>query len=418
MSQTTFEIKSPAQNFDVASCRSNFPILSRTVNDHPLTYLDNAATTQKPQSVIDRLSTYYREENSNVHRGVHFLSQLATDAYENSRETVRRFVNARTTKEIIFTSGTTDSINLVTATFGRSLGAGDRVLISAMEHHANIVPWQMLCEATGAILDVARIEENGELNFDSYEELLSLSPKIVSIVYASNSLGTINPVRDIVSKAHERGIPVLLDAAQMMVHDRVDVQELDCDFMCFSAHKMLGPTGVGVLYGKEQLLDSLPPYRGGGDMIDTVSFAGTTYADLPNRLEAGTPNIAGVIGLGAAIEYLEALPFDAVRVHEENLLKECTEELATLGGITLVGTASNKVSVVSFNIDSVHPYDAGTILDKMGVAVRTGHHCTMPLMERLKQPGTIRASFAFYNNRSDIDALIEAVSRAKSMLVA
>jgi cysteine desulfurase / selenocysteine lyase len=366
---------------DLLHIRNDFPLLQRTVHNKPLVYLDNGATTQKPKSVIDAESTYYSEYNSNIHRGVHHLSQLATQAFEDVREEVKNFINAASTDEIIFTKGTTDGINLIASCFGRKfLNAGDEVLISAMEHHSNIVPWQMICEERGAQLKVIPINEAGELKMDAFEKLVSSKTKIVSVVYVSNALGTINPVEEIIEKAHTLNIPVLLDAAQSISHFPTDVQELDCDFLVFSSHKLFGPTGVGVLYGKAQLLNELPPYQGGGDMIKEVSFEKTTYNVLPHKFEAGTPNIAGVIGLGEAIKYVTSIGFNWIEQQENELLTYATQKLRSIEGLKIYGTASQKVSVISFLIEGTHPFDVGTIIDQLGIAVRTGHHCTQPLM--------------------------------------
>ncbi len=403
---------------DLLHIRNDFPLLQRTVHNKPLVYLDNGATTQKPKSVIDAESTYYSEYNSNIHRGVHHLSQLATQAFENVREEVKNFINAASTDEIIFTKGTTDGINLIASCFGRKfLNAGDEVLISAMEHHSNIVPWQMICEERGAQLKVIPINEAGELLMAEFDRLLSSKTKIVSVVYVSNALGTINPVEEIIEKAHTLNIPVLLDAAQSISHFPTDVQELDCDFLVFSSHKLFGPTGVGVLYGKAQLLNELPPYQGGGDMIKEVSFEKTTYNVLPHKFEAGTPNIAGVIGLGEAIKYVTSIGFNWIEQQENELLNYATQKLRSIEGLKIYGTASQKVSVISFLIEGTHPFDVGTIIDQLGIAVRTGHHCTQPLMTFYDIPGTIRASFSFYNTKDEVDALHEALLKAKKMLL-
>ncbi len=408
---------SESARLDVVSLRERFPILSRKVYNRRLAYLDSAATTQKPRSVIDRISKYYEEENSNVHRGIHHLSQVATDEFEGARAAVATYLNADSPSEIIFTKGTTESFNLLASTLGQRLNQADRILVTELEHHANIVPWQLLCGRSGTTLDVVPIKDTGELDIDAFAVLLEKKPKIVSFVHTSNSLGIRNEVRQMTDMAHSAGAIVIVDGAQATAHERVDVRKLNCDFFCFSAHKMFGPTGIGGLYGKKELLESLPPYQGGGDMIETVSFSGTTFAELPNRLEAGTPNISGAIGFGAAIRFLESLDFNEVAIHESQLLNQCTDGLNNIGGVTIFGTAPNKASVVSFNIDGVHPYDTGSILDQLGVAVRTGHHCTMPLMERLGLPGTVRASIALYNNSEDIDQFIDAVTKAKGMLI-
>jgi cysteine desulfurase/selenocysteine lyase len=403
--------------YDIHSIRNDFPILKRYVNDKPLVYLDNGASTQKPQIVIDAINEYYTAQNSNIHRGVHFLSQLATDAYEVTRRKLQSFINAKQDYEIILTKGTTDSINLVASCYGEAfVKEGDEIIISAMEHHSNIVPWQMLCERKGAHLKVVPITDAGELDMDAFAGMLNERVKLVSITYVSNTLGTINPVRDIIRLAHLQDIPVLLDAAQAIQHIGVDVQELDVDFLAFSGHKMYGPTGIGVLYGKERLLRSMPPYQGGGDMIKDVSFEKTTYADLPFKFEAGTPNIEAGVSLAFAIDYLNAIGIDMIAQHEADLLAYATSELLAIEGLRIIGTATDKSSVISFLVGEIHPYDVGVILDKLGVAVRTGHHCTQPLMKRFGIPGTVRASIGLYNTREDIDVLVEGVKRAVRML--
>ena len=390
--------------------RRDFPILSRSVHGKPLVYLDNGATSQKPQAVIEALSRYYREENSNIHRGVHFLSERATAAYEEARQKIQAFINAAHKEEIIFVRGTTEAVNLVAQSYGRSaLKAGDEIIISAMEHHSNIVPWQMLREQTGARLRVIPINHDGELVLDEYRRLLNDKTKIVSVTHVSNALGTVAPVHEIVAAAHERGIPVMLDGAQAVPHLKVDVQELGCDFYAFSGHKMFGPTGVGVLYGRRELLDKMPPYQGGGDMISLVTFEKTHYNVLPYKFEAGTPNIAGGIGLGAAVDYLQRLAWEQVVAHEEDLLAYATEKLAVIDGLRIIGTAKEKVGVLSFVFDKIHAHDVGTILDQEGVAVRAGHHCAMPVMQRFGVPATTRASLAFYNTRDEIDVLANAI---------
>jgi cysteine desulfurase/selenocysteine lyase len=401
---------------DVEKVRKDFPILSRKVNGKPLVYFDNGASSQKPQSVIDATTKYYAYENANIHRGVHTLSQEATSAYEVVREKVRAFINADKSHEIIFTKGTTDSINLVAFSFGRThVNEGDEVLISAMEHHSNIVPWQMICEEKKAKLKVIPINDNGELMMDEFRNLLSKKTKIVAITHISNSLGTINPVKEIIAAAHEKGIPVLIDGAQAIHHTAVDVKELDCDFYAFSAHKMYGPTGVGVLYGKEELLNAIPPYQGGGDMIKTVTFEKTTYNELPHKFEAGTPNIAGGIAFGAAIDYINSVGVENIAAYEHELTEYALEQLNTVPGIKFIGNAKERASVISFLLDNIHPYDAGVILDKMGIAVRTGHHCTQPLMDRFKIPGTVRASFAFYNTKEEVDVLVRGLHKVIDM---
>lgn len=401
---------------DIHKIRADFPILSQEVNGQPLVYFDNGATSQKPQVVIDAISKYYSEINANIHRGVHTLSQLATDAYEIARCKVQRHINARYNYEVIFTSGTTHAINLVANGFASLLQAGDEVLVSALEHHSNIVPWQMICERTGARLKVIPMNEQGELIMTAYDQLLSTKTKIVAVNHISNALGTINPIKYIIDQAHAVGAAVLIDGAQATPHLKPDVLALNCDFYVFSGHKICGPTGVGILYGKEAWLRKLPPYQGGGEMIATVTFEKTTYADLPHKFEAGTPNISGGIVLGTAIDYLNSIGFDAIAAYEQELLAYATEQLLTIEGLTLYGTAAAKASVISFNIDGIHPYDIGTIIDKLGIAVRTGHHCAQPIMDFYKIPGTIRASFAFYNTKEEIDLMVAAIKRAKMML--
>lgn len=401
---------------DIQSVRRDFPLLSQTVNDKPLVYFDNAATSQKPQVVINAISKYYQEINANIHRGVHTLSQHATDAYENARKKVQIHLNAKHSHEIIFTAGTTHGINLIANGFSSFVQQGDEVMVSAMEHHSNIVPWQMLCERAGAKLVVIPMNEKGELILDAFNELLSERVKIVAVSHISNALGTINPVKYIIEQAHKKGAAVLIDGAQAAAHLRPDVHELDCDFYVFSGHKICGPTGTGILYGKEEWLNKLPPYQGGGEMIKEVRFEKSTYADLPHKFEAGTPNIAGGIVLGTAIDYLNTLGFENIMAYENELLDYGTKKLLEIEGVTFIGTAQAKTSVLSFIIEGLHPYDVGTIVDKLGVAVRTGHHCAQPVMEFFKIPGTIRASFAFYNTKEEIDIFIEAVKKAKMML--
>ena len=397
---------------DVASIREDFPILKQRINDKPLVYLDNAATSQKPQAVIDALVNYYTCINSNVHRGVHTLSQRATDAYEESRSKVRQFINAADDKEIIFVRGTTEGINLVAQTYGRqNIGPDDEIIISAMEHHSNIVPWQILCQEKGAHLKVVPINDEGELLLDEYEKLLSPRTKLVSIVHQSNALGTINPVEQIVDLAHRRGVPVLLDGAQSVAHVPIDVTRVGCDFYVFSGHKLYGPTGVGVLYGKAELLDAMPPYQGGGEMIRSVTFEKTLYNTIPNKFEAGTQNIAGSIGLGAAIDYVTNLGMENIAAYENELLAYGAERLADIGPVRLIGTARHKGSILSFVLGNVHPHDVGTILDAEGIAVRTGHHCAQPLMDRFGVPATVRASLAFYNTKEEIDTLVKGIDR-------
>lgn len=395
-----------AENKNVEKWRKDFPILDQKVNGHDLVYLDNAATTQKPNSVIDTITRYYSEINSNIHRGVHTLSQLATDEYENTREKVRSFLNAGKTSEIIFTRGTTEAINLIASSWGGSeLKSGDEIIISEMEHHSNIVPWQMICEKTGAILKIIPMNDDGELLIDEYKKLINEKTKIVAVVHVSNALGTINPVKEIIEIAHRYDALVLLDGAQAVAHLTVDVQELDCDFYAFSGHKLYGPTGIGVLYGKEALLEKIPPYQGGGDMILTVSFDKTEYNDLPYKFEAGTPNIADTIALNTAIDYVLDIGLDVISAHEDALLKYATEQLQELPGFRPIGTATQKASVLSFVIKGIHPHDLGTILDTEGIATRTGHHCAMPVMTHFGLPATARASFALYNTKAEVDVL-------------
>ncbi|MBP6181285.1 cysteine desulfurase [Flavobacterium sp.] len=401
---------------DIQKIRADFPILSRTVNGKPLVYFDNGATSQKPQVVIDAISKYYQEINANIHRGVHTLSQLATDAYENSRGKLQNHINAKFAHEVLFTSGTTHGINLVANGFASILKPGDDVLVSALEHHSNIVPWQMLCEKTGATLRVIPMNEDGELIMSEYDKLLSDKTKIVTVNHISNALGTVNPIKYMIDKAHEVGAAILIDGAQAVPHLKPDVQELDCDFYAFSGHKMCGPTGTGILYGKEAWLNKLPPYQGGGEMIKEVTFEKTTYADLPHKFEAGTPNIAGGIVLGTAVDYMNEVGFENIQQQEKELLEHATKRLLEIEGLKIFGTAKEKTSVVSFNIEGIHPYDIGTIIDKLGIAVRTGHHCTQPIMNFFCIPGTIRASFAFYNTKEEIDVMVEAIKRAQLML--
>ncbi|MEQ8705449.1 MAG: cysteine desulfurase [Phaeodactylibacter sp.] len=403
--------------FDIDKIRKDFPLLEQEMNGKPIVFLDSAASSQKPAQVIDRLNDYYRTGNANVHRGVYQLSQEATTAFEEARELVRQFINAPSEKEVIFVRGSTEGINLVASSYGRKfINPGDAVLITAMEHHSNIVPWQMICEERGAELRVAPVNDAGELEMDALYELLDERVKIVSLVHISNALGTINPVKDIIVRAHELGIPVLVDGAQAIPHGQVDMQALDADFYTFSGHKMFGPTGIGVLYGKEKWLEQMPPYHGGGEMIKTVTFEKTTYNELPHKFEAGTPDISGVIGLGEAVKYMQEVGYDNISRHEHELLVYATEQLEQIEGLRIIGTAKEKASVISFIVEGVHPYDLGAILDKLGIAVRTGHHCTQPLMARYEIPGTVRASFAFYNNKADIDALVAGINRAVLML--
>lgn len=400
----------------VEDIRKEFPILQRQVNGKPLIYFDNAATSQTPQQVIDVIVDYYSNYNANIHRGVHSLSQEATDKYEEARHKIQQHFNAKESHEIIMTAGTTHSINIVASGFTSLLQKGDEIIVSALEHHSNIVPWQMLCERTGAILKVIPINMDGELVMSVYDSLLSDKTKLVFVNHVSNALGTINPIEDIIKKAHAVGAAVLVDGAQSCPHIKPDVQSLDVDFYVASAHKMCGPTGVGVLYGKEEWLNKLPPYQGGGEMIAEVTFEKTTYAGLPHKFEAGTPNICGGIAFGAAVDYMNAVGFEAIATYEHELLEYATKQLLDIEGLKIYGTAQHKTSVISFNLEGIHPYDVGTILDKMGVAVRTGHHCAQPIMDYFKIPGTVRASFAFYNTKHEIDILVEGVKKAKMML--
>ncbi|RYC52481.1 aminotransferase class V-fold PLP-dependent enzyme [Flagellimonas olearia] len=403
-------------SLDIAAIRKDFPILNREVNGQPLVYLDNAATSQTPQQVIDVIVDYYQNYNANIHRGVHSLSQEATDAYEIARNKIQKHFNIAHSYEVIFTSGTTHGINLVATGFTSFLKKGDEVLVSAMEHHSNIVPWQMLCERTGAQLKVIPMNLDGELVMEEYHALLSEKTKLVFCNHVSNALGTINPIKEIIDAAHEVGAAVLIDGAQAAAHIKPDLQALDVDFYTVSAHKMCGPTGVGMLYGKEEWLKKLPPYQGGGEMIAEVTFEKTTYADLPHKFEAGTPNICGGIAFGAALDYMNHLGFDAITQYEDELMHYATEQLLSIEGLKIYGTAAHKTSVISFNIEGIHPYDIGTILDKLGIAVRTGHHCAQPIMDFYKIPGTVRASFSFYNTQDEVDKLVAGVKRAKGML--
>ncbi len=406
----------PYAAFDVQRIREDFPALAQTVHGKPLVYLDNAATSQKPQAVIDAVSRFYSADCSNIHRGVHLLSQRATEAYEGARARVQRFINARDVREVIFVRGTTEGINLVASAYGRKqVGPGDEIVISAMEHHSNIVPWQLLCEEKGARLRVIPINDDGDLLLDEYETLLGPKTKLVSVVYVSNALGTINPLKRIIELAHRWNVPVLVDGAQAAPHLTVDVQALDCDFYTFSGHKAYGPTGVGVLYGKAALLEAMPPYQGGGDMIRSVTFEKTSYNSLPYKFEAGTPNIAGGIGLGAAIEYVEGVGLSTVARHEQELLAYATEALREIPGLRLIGTAVEKASVLSFVLDGVHPHDIGTILDREGIAIRTGHHCAQPVMKRFGIPATARASLAMYNTREEVEALVKGLHQVRKV---
>jgi cysteine desulfurase/selenocysteine lyase len=401
----------------VDSIRTDFPILQQQVNGHPLAYLDNAASSQHPQSVIDAISQYYLKDHANVHRGVHSLSQRATNQFEGARDEVRRFINARSTKEVIFTRGTTEAINLVAESFIRPRAqSGDEILISALEHHANIVPWQQVCQNTGAVLKVIPITQQGEVDFAAFETLINSRTKLLALSHVSNALGTIVPVEKFIAVAKRHGVPVLLDGAQAIPHTAVDIQQLDCDFYCFSAHKLCGPTGIGVLYGKQSLLEAMPPWQTGGDMILTVSFEKTTYNQLPWKFEAGTPHIAGAIGLGAALRYLNTLGMNNIANYEQYLLSYATQQLSQVDGLRIIGTAAHKAAVLSFVMKGIHPHDLGTILDAEGVAIRAGHHCAMPVMSFYGIPATARASFAFYNNCDDVDQLVRALGRAREVM--
>jgi cysteine desulfurase/selenocysteine lyase len=410
------QLRDAGVEFDVDKVRTDFPILRQRVRGKALVYLDNAATSQKPQVVIDAIRQYYERDNANIHRGVHFLSEHATEEYEAARRTVQGFLNAADASEIIFVRGATEAINLVAQTYGRTnVHAGDEVLITAMEHHSNIVPWQILCEEKGARLRVAPISDSGELLLEEFENLLGPRTKIVAVTHVSNALGTITPVQRIIEMAHRWNIPVLVDGAQAVPHLKVDVQALDCDFYVFSGHKVYGPTGIGVLYGKSALLDSMPPYQSGGDMISSVTFEKTTYNKLPYKFEAGTPHVAGAIGLGAAIEYVNGLGMDNIAAHEDELLAYATETVSAIPGIRLIGTAKEKAGVLSFLLDSIHPHDIGTILDQEGIAIRTGHHCAQPVMQRFGIAATARASFALYNTREEVDALVEGIQKVREV---
>jgi cysteine desulfurase/selenocysteine lyase len=402
--------------FSVREIREEFPALRQQIYGKNLIYFDNGATSQKPQIVLDAINKFYSKENANIHRGVHFMSQKATTEYEESRKRIQKYINARKSEEIIFTKGTTDGINLVASSYGELLQAGDEIIISAMEHHSNIVPWQMLCIRKGLGLRVAPINKKGELLMDEFENMLSKKTKLVAITHISNTLGTINPVKEVIEKAHAVGAKVLVDGAQSIQHMRVDVKDLNCDFYVFSSHKVFGPTGIGVIYGKEDLLDRMPPYQGGGDMISRVTFERTTYNELPFKFEAGTPHIAGGICLGTAFQFLESIDMTAAEKHERELAKYAEDILDTFEGLHIIGEAKNKTSVVSFTVDGLHPFDIGTLLDKQGIAVRTGHHCTQPLMDFYKIPGTVRASFAFYNTKQEIDTFVAALEKSISML--
>ena len=402
----------PLDERSVQKLREDFPILKQLVHGKPLVYLDNAATSQKPRQVIDAIADYYESYNSNVHRGLHALSEQATQAYEGARGIVRSFLNAEEDREIIFVKGTTEGINLVASSYGRAhLQQGDEIIISEMEHHSNIVPWQILCEEKGAVLKVVPFNDDGELLLDEYERMLGPRTKLVSMTYISNALGTVNPVKSIIEIAHERGVPVLIDGAQAVPHRPVDVQDLDCDFFVFSSHKVFGPTGMGILYGKAEILDSMPPYQGGGDMIRSVTFEKTTYNDLPYKFEAGTPNVAGAIGLGSALEYVSRIGMNNIEEYEKSLLSYATEAVSSIEGVRIIGTASQKAGVLSFLLDQVHAHDVGTVLDTEGVAIRTGHHCAQPVMKHYGIAATARASLAFYNTRADIDALVKGLDK-------
>lgn len=413
---TVTSLNSVESPLDVDHIRADFPVLAQTVNNKLLVYLDNAATAQKPNQVINVINAYYREYNSNIHRGIHTLSQKATDAYEGARNTIRDFLHAESEKEIIFVRGATEAINLVAQSYGLShLKASDEIIITEMEHHANIVPWQMLSQTSGIILNYIPINDTGELIMEEYDRLLSDKTKLVAVGHISNALGTINPIKTIIDKAHAAGAKVLIDGAQAVPHTNVDVQQLDCDFYVFSGHKLFGPTGIGVLYGKQELLESMPPYQSGGDMIKMVSMTNTVYNDLPHKFEAGTPHIAGVIGLGAAVDYVNTIDLNAVAHYEKDLLDYAMLRASETDGMRLVGTAKEKTSILSFTLDGIHPHDIGTILDDEGVAIRTGHHCAMPIMERFCIPATARASFTFYNTHQEVDALFDAINKCKQV---
>ena len=413
---TAQKLDHEANGFDLDAIRADFPVLKQEVRGKPLVYLDNAATAQKPRQVIEALADYYRAYNANIHRGLHTLSEKATAEYEAARDKLRQFINAASLKEIIFVRGATEAINLVAQSYGRhALKPGDEIIITELEHHSNIVPWQLLCEQTGALLKYIPINDAGELMLEEYDRLLSDRTRLVAVGHISNALGTINPVKTIIDKAHAAGAKVLIDGAQAVPHARVDVRALDCDFYAFSGHKLFGSTGIGVLYGRQALLEAMPPYQGGGDMIRTVSMSGTTYNDLPYKFEAGTPHIAGVIALGAAVDYVNGLDFEQAAQHEAALLDYANEQAARIKGLTPVGTAAEKTSILSFTLEGVHPHDIGTILDDEGIAIRAGHHCAMPVMERFGIPATARASFAFYNSRAEVDTLMRAIEKCKRL---
>jgi cysteine desulfurase / selenocysteine lyase len=414
--ESSGHMRSNSARFDVEKIRHDFPILARDVRGKKLVYLDNAATSQKPRAVIDAITRYYEQENANIHRGVHFLSQLATSEHDRARQAVRSFINASDVKELIFVRGTTEAINLVAQTYGRvNVGSGDEVLITAMEHHSNIVPWQILCDEKGTKLRVAPINDAGELILDEFAKLLTSRTKIVAVAHVSNALGTVNPLAQIIEMAHKKNIPVLVDGAQAVPHMKVDVQALDCDFYTLSSHKMFGPMGIGVLYGKAELLEAMPPYQGGGDMISSVTFEKTTYNKLPFKFEAGTPDVAGAIGLGAAVEYLNEVGMDNIAKYEHELLVYATDKLSAITGVGLIGTAKERAGVISFVIENVHPHDVGTILDQEGIAIRTGHHCAQPIMDRFGIPATARASFAFYNTKEEVDALVNGIVKVQEV---
>lgn len=407
---------SSTRKFSIREVRNDFPALRQHIYNKPLIYFDNGATSQKPQSVLDAINTYYSKDNANIHRGVHYMSQQATQEYEDSRIFIGKYINSKKTEEIIFTKGTTDGINLIASSYGEKLQKGDEVIISAMEHHSNIVPWQMMCERRGCELKVIPIHKSGELDMNAFELLLSKKTKLVSVTHISNTLGTINPIKSIIEKSHQVGAVVVIDGAQSIQHERIDVQDLNCDFFVFSGHKVFGPTGIGVLYGKEKLLDEMPPYQGGGDMISKVTFERTTYNELPFKFEAGTPHIAGGICLGKALNYLDSFSIDEIKAYENELHDYLQDMISTFEDVEIIGTAKQKTSVVSFHVDGIHPFDLGTLLDKQGIAVRTGHHCTQPLMDFYKIPGTVRASLAFYNTKEEVDTFIRAVEKSISML--
>ena len=404
-------------NFNIQQIRADFPILNEKIRGKQLVYLDNGASTQKPQAVIDAESYYYEHQYANIHRGVHYLSQIGTDLYENVRKQVQQFIHAKHDHEVIFTKGTTNAINLVAYTFGRKfINEGDEIVVTEMEHHSNIVPWQMLCDEKKCVLKVIPLQADGTILLEDAEKLITPKTKLVSVVYVSNALGTINPIEELIAIAHKNGAKILIDAAQAIQHFTIDVQALDCDFLVFSGHKIYGPTGTGILYGNEAILNEMPPYEGGGDMIKTVSFKGTTYNDLPFKFEAGTPNIAGCIALGTAVKYVQEIGIENISTYETELLNYATEKLSAIEGLTIYGTAKQKSSVISFLLDGIHPYDVGVILDNMGIAIRTGHHCAQPVMDHYEIPGTCRASFSFYNTKEEVDMLVEGILKAKKML--